>query len=161
MDLVIRPMTPDDADAKGYVHWRSWKETYAGLIDQDYLDNLDLTKRQQWARQYPHNTLIAVLNGKVVGFSCYGASRDYDLPGCGEIFAIYLLQETQGLGIGKKLMDAAFEKLKEYDTISIWVLEGNDKAAGFYEHYGFHRDGVSKEFELGTELRLICQRQKE
>ena len=162
MDLVIRPMTLDDADAKGYVHWKSWKDTYAGLIDQNYLNNLDLAQRQKWARDYPENTSVAVLNGKVVGFSCYGATRDEDLPGCGEVYAIYLLQEAQGLGIGKKLMDAAFAHLKEYRTVAIWVLKGNEKAIGFYEHYGFRFDGTAKAYkQLGTELRMLYTKSEE
>lgn len=157
--LVIRPMTLDDADAKGYVHWKSWKEAYAGLMDQNYLDNLDLGKRQALARAHPENTLVAELYGKIVGFSCYIPCRDPDLPGCGEVQAIYLLQEAQGLGIGRMLMDAAIEMLPECETIVVWVLKGNEKAIGFYEHYGFRFDGAEKVFSLGTELRMVYTRQ--
>ena len=39
MELKIREMTPQDADGKGYVHWKSWQETYAGLVDADYLSS--------------------------------------------------------------------------------------------------------------------------
>ena len=83
------------------------------------------------------------------------------MDGCGEVFAIYILKEAQGLGIGRKLMDAAFEKLSEYDTIVIWVLKGNDHAFGFYEHYGFKYHGVEAPILIGTpntELRLIYRR---
>lgn len=156
--LIIRPMTLDDADAKGYVHYASWKETYAGLMDQNYLDNLDLGKRQTLARQHPENTLVAELDGKIVGFSCYVPCRDPDLLGCGEVQAIYLLREAQGLGIGRKLMDAAIGMLAEYQTVTVWVLKGNDKAIGFYQHYGFRFDGAEKVFPLGTELRMVFTR---
>ena len=41
MDYIIKPMqTVDEIDGKGYVHYKSWQETYAGLIDAEYLKNM-------------------------------------------------------------------------------------------------------------------------
>lgn len=40
MRYLIKPMeTEAEMDGKGYVHWKSWQETYTGLIDQEYLTN--------------------------------------------------------------------------------------------------------------------------
>jgi len=97
--------------------------------------------------------LVAELDGKIVGFSCYGAQNAQ-----GEIFAIYLLREAQRLGLGRKLMDATIARLDNCDPIILWVLKGNDRAIGFYEHYGFRFDGVVKELPLGTELRMTYPR---
>ena len=72
--------------------------------------------------------------------------------------AIYVLKEAQGLGIGRKLMDASLERLSVYSTVVLWVLKGNDHAIGFYEHYGFRFDGTSKEISVGTELRMVYHR---
>ena len=155
MDLVIRAQRPEDADAKGYVHRKSWQETYPGLMPQEQLTGRTLESRQELARKYPENTFVAVLDGKVVGFSCYHPYWGDDLTGCGEVQAIYVLQEAQGLGIGRKLMDAALEALSDYETIALWVLKGNDKAIGFYEHYGFRFDGGEKAAPVGTELRMV------
>ena len=83
------------------------------------------------------------------------------MDGCGEVYAIYILKEAQGLGIGRKLMDAAFEKLSEYNTIVIWVLKGNTNAFGFYEHYGFRFHGTVAPIMIGTpntELQLVYHR---
>ena len=132
MKFTVRPMSPEDADATGYVHWKSWKETYTGLMDPKVLENISLTSRQLLANEHPENTFVAELNGKIVGFSGYGSSRDDDLPNSAEIYGIYILQEAQGLGIGKKLMDAAMAKLSDYPAVSIWVLQGNEKAIGCY-----------------------------
>ena len=30
MDVNIHPMRPEDTDGKGFVHWKSWQETYTG-----------------------------------------------------------------------------------------------------------------------------------
>lgn len=161
MNLTIRPMTLNDADAKGYVHWKSWQETYPGLVDADYLSKLSLEKCQSIAFRWQNHCLVAELNSKIVGFCSYGPCRDTDLPDSGEVMSIYLLKEAQGMGIGRKLMDAAFQKLDRYRTIAIWVLKGNHHAIGFYEHFGFRFDGISKDITIGTpntELRLIYRR---
>lgn len=162
MNFKIREMCPEDADGKGYVHWKSWQETYPGLVDAGYLSRLTLEKCQNSAHRWPDNTLIAELNGKIVGFACYGNSQERDMPGCGEVYAIYVLKEAQGLGLGRKLMDAAVERLTQFNTVFLWVLKGNEPAIGFYSHYGFHFDGTEKEIVIGTpttELRMTYTRQ--
>lgn len=161
MDVNIRPMTTEDADAKGYVHWKSWQETYPGLVDAGYLSRLTLEKCQQIAKRWPDNILLAELDGKIVGFSAYGICRNDDLPACGEVFALYVLRDAQGLGIGRKLMDAALEQIAEYETIALGVLKGNEQAIGFYEHYGFYFDGITAPILLGTpntQLRMLFHR---
>lgn len=161
MELKLREMRPEDVDAKGYVHWKSWQETYPGLVDSGYLSRMTLEKCQENARRWPDNILVAELDGKIVGFTGFGASRTHPSGGVGEVFSIYILKEAQGLGIGRKLMDAAFEKLSDYRTIVIWVLKGNDHALGFYEHYGFRFEGTEAPIMIGTpntELQLVYHR---
>ena len=146
----IREMRPEDYDAKGYVHWKSWQETYAGLIEERFILNQSLEKCQNIAHRWPQNTLVADLDGKIVGYSCYGKGED----GSGEVIAIYLLREAQGAGLGRKLMDVAMEQLAGCSPITLWVLRGNDHAIGFYEHYGFRLTGEEKVIPLGTELQM-------
>ena len=150
MDLEIRQMQPEDYNRKGYVHWKSWQETYAGLIDEAYLEKQSLEKCQAIVRRWPDNTLVAVLDGIVIGFGCF-VQRD---AGCGEISAIYILKEAQGKGIGRMLMDSLLMQLSGSNSIILWVLKGNDKAIRFYEHYGFRLTGVEKDIPLGTELQM-------
>ena len=161
MKLTIREMGPEDMDAKAYVHWKSWQEAYPGLVDEGCLAQMTLEKCRILARRWPDNIIVAELNGKIVGFTGYGQCRNPGMDSCGEIFSIYILKEAQGFGIGKKLMDAAFEKLADYDTIIIWVLKGNTHALGFYEHYGFRFCGTEAPIMIGTpntELQLVYHR---
>lgn len=150
MDIQIAEMRPEDADAKGYVHWKSWQETYTGLMPEKYLANQTLEKCQTIARRWPDNTLLLKLDGRAVGFACYNRND----CGSGEIIALYLLKGAQGFGLGRKLMDAALHKLCGCTLIALWVLKGNDHAIGFYEHCGFRLDGVEKELPFGIELRM-------
>ncbi|MBQ9130966.1 MAG: GNAT family N-acetyltransferase, partial [Clostridia bacterium] len=141
MKYVVKQMeTPEEMDGKGYVHYKSWQETYRGLMEGSYLEGVTLERCQAMARTWTDNILVAKDGCKVIGFAAYGPCRDEDLSDCGEVFAIYLLAEYHGQKVGYELMNAAFEKLKEYEKIVVWVLKGNEKAIKFYERYGFRFD---------------------
>ncbi|HEL1584115.1 TPA: GNAT family N-acetyltransferase [Streptococcus suis] len=161
--MQIRPMqTEEEIKGKAYVHWKSWQEAYADLLPQDFLQKTYTLERcQDWASRYPQNILVALVDEQVVGFACYGASSQEDLQEAGELYALYVLGDYYGQGIGYQLMQAALGKLQSYKRISLWVLEGNMRAISFYEKVGFRFDGVSKTVKLGadrTEHRMILER---
>ena len=162
MEISIIPMTTsEDMDGKGYVHWKSWHETYTGLIDPAYMERITREKCVDMAHRWPQNMMVAKNGDKVIGFVGYGVHLDDTLTDCGEVFAIYVLAEYYGQKVGYALMNAAFEKLAAYKKVAVWVLKGNDRAIKFYERYGFHFDGTEKEVKLGTpntELRMIYER---
>lgn len=163
MEISIIPMTTsEDMDGKGYVHWKSWHETYTGLIDPAYMERITLEKCVDMAHRWPQNMMVAKDGDKVIGFVGYGEHHDDTLTDCGEVFAIYVLAEYYGQKVGYALMNAAFEKLATYKKIAVWVLKGNDRAIRFYERYGFRFDGTEKEVKLGTpntELRMVYEKQ--
>lgn len=166
MIVRITTMTSEaDMDAKAYVHWKSWQETYDGIVDASFLETLTLEKFRERARRWPDNTLLAKTeDGETIGFAAYGESRDEDSEHCGEIFAIYVLQAYQKQQVGFALMNACVERLREYDKIAVWVFEKNDTALRFYERYGFVRDGVEQEIVCGKPLvgvRLIYDRRRQ
>ena len=162
MNALIKPMeTSAETDGKGYVHWKSWQETYTGLIDQHYLDTRSLERCIRTAHQWPDRILIAKDGEKVIGFTGYGPYRDDSLSDTGEIYALYVLQEYQHQGVGYALMNAAIQQLAAYSRLALWVLDGNEPAIRFYERCGFRFDGVSQELLLGTpvlERRMIIER---
>ena len=162
MGYVVKPMeTAEEMDGKGYVHYKSWQETYRGLMEASYLEGVTLERCQAMARKWTDNILVAKDGDKVIGFAAYGRCRDEEASDYGEVFAIYALSEYHGQKVGYELMNAAFEKLKEYETIVVWVLKGNEKAIKFYERCGFRFDGMEKDVMLGgrnTELRMVYRR---
>jgi ribosomal protein S18 acetylase RimI-like enzyme len=85
---------------------------------------------------------VAKDKDRVIGFVGYGQSTEE--PEYGEIFALYVLSEYRGMGIGRRLMDAGLEKLKEYPKIHVWLLKENRRAFRFYEKCGFQSDGTEK-----------------
>ncbi len=153
--LIIRKATVEDAEGKGYVHYHSWIETYTGLFPDEVMARLSLEKNIQLAKDYPENTYVAIVDNKIIGFSCYLQSRDEDLDDTGEIMAIYILKEYQGLGIGKKLMEVCYKELSKYSKLSLWVLGSNKKSVGFYEKQGFVADGKTKMLHGKEVIRMI------
>lgn len=134
-NLLIRPMVPEDAAGKAYVHYTSCLETYTGLMDPEFLAASTLDKYHAIALRFVDTTLVAELDGRIVGFGCWDPK--------GEIPALYVLRDAQGYGIGRRLLEAMLERLSDCKQVRLEVLEGNDRAIGFYEHMGFRLDGTS------------------
>lgn len=155
-------VTEADVLGKAYVHYRSWQETYIGLVDASYMKTLTLTKCEKIANRFRDGILVAKDGNEVIGFVGYGAYRDDTMKDCGEIFAIYVLKAYHGKHVGLSLMNATMEKLSDYDRVALWVLRGNERAIRFYEKYGFCFDGTEQEILLGTprtETRMIYKKE--
>ena len=161
---TVLPMGANDfdIDGKAYVHWKSWQETYRGLVGDDYLDEKMTYER---CRAVAHRSTDGVLvakdgGGNVVGFACCGPYRDDTMEDTGEVYAIYVLAEHQKRGVGGALMDEALARLSAYSKVALWVLDTNERAIGFYERCGFRFDGVSTEIMLGIpcrEVRMVLE----
>lgn len=158
MNIEIKKMQSDEEiKGKAYVHWKSWQDAYKGIVDQDYLDSMTLGKCEEIAFKWPDNLIVAKDGNQVVGFVGYGKYHDEELTEAGEIFAIYILEEYYGTGVGKALIQAGLEKL-DYPQVAVWVLKDNKRAIRFYEKCGFRFDGREEELTLGTpivEVRMI------
>lgn len=155
----IRAASPADAAAIAHVHVAAWRTTYKGLLPADLLANLSEEPRADWwrlqaetARKDPSRGLLLIAeqeNGQVVGFASAGPEREAETDFDGELYAIYLLAEHQGKGIGRRLFELVVKHLRVqgYGSMRVWVLEGNP-AASFYEHLGGKR-GETKELQIG------------
>ena len=162
----VRRAIPRDADAIAHVHVTSWRAAYRGLVHDDYLDDLSERERAAgWRRgieEGPGRALIAEEAGRVVGFVALGPIRDgAPDPGIGEIYAIYVLPERWGNGIGGDLFAGATEELREsgFSTGVLYVLQGNDRARRFYEKAGWTTDEiVTTEHIDCLDLPVVCYR---
>ena len=76
------------------INIESWKETYNNIFPKEYLDNLDnncdvsLNKIKNRIQQ--GKSLVAQLNGQVVGFCNYGTSKKEQFATYGEIYSLYI-----------------------------------------------------------------------
>jgi ribosomal protein S18 acetylase RimI-like enzyme len=82
----------------------------------------------------------------LAGFVTFGPSRDEDAEALGEIYALYVDPERYRSGIGRLLMAEARRRLVEsgFSEAILWVLQGNDRAARFYEREGWSPDGATR-----------------
>ncbi len=75
---------------------------------------------------------------EVVAFASGGRERAGELGFAGELYAIYVMQESQGRGHGRALVRAVTAGLREMGLTDmiVWVLRDNSAARGFYERLG-------------------------
>ena len=61
-----------------------------------------------------------------------------------EIRRIYAVQEYQGKGVGKELMQATIREARQRDCDCVWlgVWEKNQRAIDFYKKWGFREAGM-------------------
>ena len=150
--MTIRLSEPDDAEAVERLRIAGWQTAYRGILPDGYLDGLpvDVARRRRHLEDMPADIIdeVAVADETVVGWIASGPCRDPDRQGerYGEIFACYVRPDWWRKGTGRLLMGHAIDALAHAgrDDISLWVLEGNDRARRFYESYGFGPDGTRK-----------------
>lgn len=156
---VIRPLrADDDFDAVGDVYSESWRACYRGLLPQAFLDKLTHDRWSGMLRADPAASLGLFEEGRVVGTAMTGFARDPGREGYGEIISLYLRPEAVGRGHGRRLLEAAVERLRAdgCEGVCLWVLGNNEGAVGFYRHMGFRASGRSqKELFGGSEAELI------
>ena len=155
---IRRARNKADLEGKAYVHYHAWIEAYTGLIDQVFLDSRSYERSLESANrafEKGYTTYIAAENGRVIGFADFGAYRDSDLDDAGEIYAIYVLKEYYGQGVGYALLTKALSEMQDVKRCAVWVIAGNERAIQFYERCGFVRDTAEMKLMLGSEVTLI------
>lgn len=153
-NVTIRPATTTDAEAIARVDIASWRGAYSEILPDSYLSSLDVDERAGlWRTAVTArgiDVLVAEDESGPVGFTSVGPSRDEDAePGDREIYAIYLHPRAWGSGVARDLMRAALDSLTPGTVVSLWILEGNDRAQHFYRRHGFQHDGTERIDEIG------------
>jgi GNAT superfamily N-acetyltransferase len=149
--MLLRPAEPADAIAVAHMHVRSTQVAYRSLMPDDYLDHLrpeDRAERYDFTHQDPRlpYTIVAAEGPLILGLATTMPCRDEDLPDYGELCALYVDPGQWGRGIGVALIAAARAHLAQrgFQHASLWLLEGNTRAARFYQIDGWTPDGEHK-----------------
>lgn len=151
---MIRPATEDDARGIASVHVLAWQAAYRGLVPDEHLDALSIEDRRElWDRVLAgaadrRQRIWVTEEDGITGFVCVGPSRDADADPSriGELQAIYVHPDAWGRGDGRLLHDTGVAWLRTagYDEATLWMVDGNVRAAAFYARQGWRPDGAAK-----------------
>jgi ribosomal protein S18 acetylase RimI-like enzyme len=166
--MDLRPATWHDAPSIAVVEVASTREAHRGLFPASALDLIDLDDRaERWRQNLTEaksTTLVAESDDQILGFINYGPCRDEDVAAerVGEIMAIYVAPDSWGLGVGRRLLQAALEQLAQAGSceVKLWVIDRNTRAITFYERAGFARDGATRHREMYGVPILIVRYQR-
>lgn len=126
-NISFREATVADCMAVARVHVRSWKESFAGIVPQTFMDKMTVENRARaFEQRFPgdsYKMYVAEAAGQgVVGFADFGEPRE-SLDGYeAELYAIYLLPEFQGEGVGVRLFNLCVEDLVRNGKSSMCLL---------------------------------------
>lgn len=142
VNISYREATVADCLAVARVHVRSWKESFAGIVPQAFMDKLSVEQRTKaFELRFPgdsYEMYVAEVAGQgVVGFVDFGEPREKIDAYEAELYAIYLLPEFQGKGVGAGLFSLAVEGLVRSGKGSMYLqaLEASPYRS-FYEKMG-------------------------
>ena len=99
--------------------------------------------------------LMVEEDGELLGLSACGESRDEDAdPSVGEVRSFFVAAGHWRKGVGRALMAAALDSLRERGCTeaTVWSFAANERANAFYEHAGFSRDGAEKREQVWAGL---------
>ena len=155
---ILRAAVPADAVACATMHAACWREAYGPYVEAALLEER-LADTARWTAAWTRHLVdgpprvLAEADGQIVGFAVSGPTRDEDAPTPYELYALYTRAAYWGTGLGQTLWEA----VRPDGACSLWVLEANARARGFYHRNGFTPDG-SREHYAGldaTEIRMV------
>lgn len=158
MTFTVRRAVLGDAEQLGPVHAEVWRETYRGILSDEWIAQVSEIERiERWqlilGHSNPARQWVAEVEGRVVGFAASGPPRDKKPIRSIELWSIHLLKAHSRRGIGTALVNAAIGA----EPASLWVVEANHPAQKFYATLGFAPDGergVLTSWENTPEIRM-------
>jgi ribosomal protein S18 acetylase RimI-like enzyme len=137
-NIIIREATIKDIPLINQLAYAIWPFTYKEILSPNQLDYMleliysEASLQKQFNKE--HHFLIVEKDNKPVAFADYSLLKDavYKLN------KIYVLQNLQGKGIGKLLIENVIERVKaKHATALLLNVNRYNKAKQFYERLGF------------------------
>lgn len=124
--ITVRRATLSDSLNVARVQVQSWRESYKGIVPQEFLDNISPEDRAQAFRarfaEDAYRMFIAETPADgAIGFVDLGKPRE-QRPYQAELFAIYLLRDFQRQGIGRMLFTRGVQSLVADGMNSMYLV---------------------------------------
>ncbi|MDS2174262.1 GNAT family N-acetyltransferase [Nesterenkonia sp. CL21] len=156
--IIVRPPLPEEASAVAAVQNTSWRETYSGLLSEQFYDDAALASRvRMWEQVLAdgrQSARVAEAEGELIGVALAGPSVESDPVRAEQLFVLYVRQDWHGSGAGSALLEAVLADR----PAQLWVAAENPRARRFYERQGFRADGaevVDDDAEGLHEIRMV------
>ena len=170
---AVRPATRRDVAAIARLRVAVWRAAYAALVPAEVLAGLDAGRDAErraadWDERHADPRTVELVaeadGGVVVGWAAYGPARDPERGADGELYALYAASERWSTGVGHELLVRCEADLRAagFASAYLWVLEGNERAASFYERHGWIEDGgvLVDDRTLGTLAYRLIERRR-
>lgn len=140
--VAVRDAAAADAAAIERVAQASWRDTYRGIFEREFIDdflarNYNEAALAQTAEAAASQDgaafLVAERDGEIVGYLQFGSGPDGP-----ELFRIYADPAHYGTGVGSKLLAELHRRIHgSVETYVLHVHSRNERGRAFYERQGF------------------------
>ena len=132
----------------------TWKIAYQEILSSAQLDYMleliySTNSLSQQLTKQRHKFIIVLNDEEPIGFASYSPKHEND-PAIYRLHKIYILQNQQGKGTGKFILDHIIKEIKRYGTIILELnVNRHNKARHFYEKKGFTITGEA-DIDIGN-----------
>jgi ribosomal protein S18 acetylase RimI-like enzyme len=140
--VAVRDARISDRVTIARLHRRTALHAYAHIFPSDAPEPTHEQLVADWEKRLRpgdgrQKCFVAEQEGIVVGV--IGAGPDPSDPSIGHLSGLYVDVSCWGCGVGSSLYERAVEHLRShtFSTATLWVLEGNARARGWYQRRGW------------------------
>ncbi|MDI6666729.1 GNAT family N-acetyltransferase [Leuconostoc falkenbergense] len=136
---IIRKANQSDLLALATINTINWRETYADILPDEYLNTLsvsEIQKKWQTFIDSPVTTLQVVeIDNEIAGF--VATSDDDQIENATYVDALHISNRFQRKGLGTKLLNKVLEEAHKHNKrVTIAILKGNENARNLYTKLG-------------------------
>ena len=146
-ELQIRQFRTEDLTAVSEMEQLSFKDPFPSYF------------LSQLADANPSTFIIAIIDGKIVGYAVIDRWPDQD-----HLVSIAVMPESRKKGIGQAMLDHLIRRV-ETGTLKLEVRRSNQAAIELYRKNGFVRTGVANSYytdgEDAIQMEKIIQKEAE
>jgi ribosomal protein S18 acetylase RimI-like enzyme len=150
----IKQAQMEDVESIASLHNEYWKTAYKEIIDSNFLDQLDYTKRLDFRKDLLKQNLgvhlVATYDDKIIGFCDASVAEIFNNQflnrdaepkerlELGQIYGLYVAKAHQAKGIEGLLFQKTKELLKKKKLVPfiVWVVKTNTRESDFYTRCG-------------------------